>query len=49
MEAQEDEHLDWAQETKTKLAVLQVKSKMMATAGAKAEELVERVRGWLSD
>ncbi len=44
----EDEHLGWAQDMRTKLVTLQASSEAMATAGAKAEELVETVRGWFS-
>lgn len=47
VEPQEDEHLSWAQETRSKMMLLQSKSKMMATAGAKAEELMARAREWL--
>jgi len=49
VEAQEDEHLEWARTTKERLTMLQMKSTMMAKAGAKAEELVVTVRNWLSD
>jgi hypothetical protein len=44
-----DEGFTWAKETKMKMVVLQSESRMMAAAGAKAEELVEKVKGWFSD
>jgi rubrerythrin len=48
VEPQEDDHLGWAQETRTKLISLQVESGAMATVGAKAEEAVARIKDWLS-
>ncbi len=48
VKAEEDEHLDWALDTKAKLTMLQAQSSMMAAAGAKMEEMIDRVRGWLS-
>jgi rubrerythrin len=48
VEPQEDDHLGWAQETRSKLIALQVKSSAMATVGAKAEEAVARIKDWLS-
>jgi rubrerythrin len=45
---QEDEHLGWAQETRSKLIALQVRSSAMATIGAKAEESIARIKDWLS-
>jgi rubrerythrin len=47
VEAQEDEHLGWAQDTRSRMAMLQAKSSLGAKAGAKAEELVATVRDWL--
>jgi hypothetical protein len=44
---EENDHLTWARDTKTSLIRLQARSRMMAAAGAKAEQLVETVRGWL--
>ena len=44
VEPEEDQHLAWAQETRSKMMMLQAKSKMMATAGAKVEELTAKVR-----
>lgn len=46
--SQEEEHLDWARETRAKLTKLQLKSSLMATMGAKSEELIATVRGWFS-
>jgi hypothetical protein len=46
--AEENDHLMWARETKTKLIKLQAKSRMMAAAGAKVEEVAETIKGWLS-
>ena len=48
VEEQEDEHLEWAQTTKERLVTLQAKSAILANVGEKAEELVARVRNWLS-
>ena len=45
---QEDEHLRWASETKAEMTRLQASSPTMAKVGAKAEELLETVKGWLS-
>jgi hypothetical protein len=44
---EENDHLMWARDTKTALIRLQARSRMMAAAGAKAEGLVETIRGWL--
>lgn len=46
--SQEDEHLGWAHDTRAKLTMLQAKSSMMAKAGEKAEEMMAKVREWLS-
>ena len=48
VEPQEDDHLGWAQDTRSKLIALQVKSSAMATMGAKAEEAVARIKDWMS-
>ena len=45
---QEDEHLRWASDMKAKMTRLQASSPTMAKVGAKAEELVETVKGWFS-
>jgi rubrerythrin len=44
VEAQEDEHLGWATQTKQRMIALQVKSSAMQTVGVRVEELVARVR-----
>ena len=44
-----DEGFTWAKETKMKMVLLQSESRMMTAVGAKAEELVETVKGWFSD
>ena len=44
--AQENEHLMWARETKTAMVKLQAKSRAMAAAGAKMEQMVEHISGW---
>jgi rubrerythrin len=49
VEDQEDEHLSWATHTKQKLVTLQAKSTATAKAGAKAEELLARIKNWLAD
>lgn len=48
VEAQEDEHLRWAHDTKARMAMLQARSRTAAKAGAKAEELVARIREWFA-
>jgi rubrerythrin len=48
VEPQEDNHLGWAQETRSKMMMLQAKSKAMATAGAKMEEMAAKVKDWLT-
>jgi rubrerythrin len=48
VEPQEDQHLAWAQETRSKMMMLQAKSKIMATAGAKVEEVTAKVRDLFS-
>lgn len=48
VEPQEDEHLGWAQDMRSKMIALQVQSGAMATMGAKAEEMVARVKDWFS-
>lgn len=48
VEEQEDEHLEWAQKTKERIVSLQARSDLVANVGEKAEELVARVRNWLS-
>jgi rubrerythrin len=45
VEPQEDNHLGWAQETRSKMMMMQAKSKAMATAGAKVEEMTATCEG----
>jgi rubrerythrin len=45
---QEDEHLRWASDMKAKMTRLQASSPTMAKMGAKAEELMETVKGWFA-
>jgi len=45
---QEDQHLEWARDTRAKLTLLQAQGSMMAKAGEKAEEVVARIKGWFS-
>ena len=49
VEDEEDEHVGWAQETCAMLTLLQAHSSMLTAVGAKAEELVARVRNWFAD
>ncbi len=49
VETQEDEHLTWARETRSKLTLLQARDSSLSNAGAKAEELLARVRSWFSE
>jgi len=49
VEDQEDEHLEWAKKTKTRMIQMQAKSGLGTTVGLKAEELVSRIKGWFSD
>jgi rubrerythrin len=44
VEAQEDEHLAWARETKAKMTVMQIDHGLMAKAGAKVEEVVAKLK-----
>jgi rubrerythrin len=46
VEDQEDEHLTWAKTTKERLVMLEASNDIVMHAGAKAEELVSRVRSW---
>lgn len=45
---EEDDHLRWASDMKAKMTRLQATSPTGAALGAKAEELVEWVKGWFS-
>jgi rubrerythrin len=49
VEDQEDEHLEWARATKTRLVQMQAQSSFTTTVGVKAEELVATIKGWFSD
>jgi rubrerythrin len=49
VEPQEDEHLTWAEETKQRLTMLQASGDIVPAVGAKAEEMIARVRNWLAD
>lgn len=48
VEAEEDEHYGWAQETKLRMTTLRAEGSMLAAVGAKTEELVARVRDWFT-
>jgi rubrerythrin len=48
VEDEEDEHLSWARNTRTKMVHLQASSSLGAAATMKAEEMVATVRGWFS-
>jgi rubrerythrin len=45
VEAQEDEHLGWARDMRTKMTMLQLDASLVAKGMAKAEELVARLKG----
>ena len=47
--ADEDEHVGWAASMRRRMVLLQAESSAMAEVGAKAEELIERVRAWLAE
>jgi len=48
VEEQEDQHLEWARNTKARLLTVQAETSLTTTIEIKAEELVARVRDWLS-
>jgi rubrerythrin len=48
VEPQEDEHLGWAQEMRAKMIATQATSGLTSTVGAKAEEVVARIKGWFA-
>jgi hypothetical protein len=48
VEPEEDEHLGWVQDLRTKLLSAQVRSGAMQTVAAKAEEMVARIQGLFS-
>jgi len=49
VEDQEDEHLEWARNTKARLIQMQAQSSLATTVGMKAEEMVATIKGWFSD
>jgi len=49
VERQEDEHLTWATDTKSKLTLLQASGSLMRKAGAKGEEMVATIKNWFTD
>jgi rubrerythrin len=49
VEAQEDDHLQWAASTRMRLMSLQLQSSLLQGAALKMEEMLATVRGWLSD
>lgn len=44
---QEDEHLQWACETRARVVLLQAKSPMASSVAGKAEEMVAKIQDWL--
>lgn len=48
VQPEEDEHLGWAQDMRTKLISAQVKNGAAQTVTAKAEEIVARIQGLFS-
>jgi rubrerythrin len=46
VEADEDEHLTWATQTRERLTMLQVESNIVTTAGVKLEEAIATVKSW---
>jgi rubrerythrin len=46
--SEEDDHLEWARETRTKMILLQAKSQTITALAAKGEELVATVKSWFS-
>jgi hypothetical protein len=48
VEPEEDEHVGWAQDMRSKLISAQVQSGAMRTVAAKAEEMVARIQGLFS-
>lgn len=45
---EENQHLTWARQTRTRMVQLRASCSVMTAAGAKVEELTETVRGWFS-
>lgn len=48
VEDEEDEHLEWARLTRSRLVMMESKSGLAHTVAGKAEEVIARVKGWLS-
>ena len=48
VEPEEDEHLGWAQDMRTKLIAAQVRSGAVQSMTTKAEEMVARIQGIFS-
>lgn len=46
--ADEDEHLEWARTTRTKMIELQAKHETLTSVAAHGEELADRIRSWFS-
>lgn len=47
VEPQEDKHLFWASETRSKLTLLQARSSVVGAVGERAEEMIARIQDWL--
>jgi len=49
VEAQEDEHLEWARTTRARLTQMQAESSLATTLGLKAEEMIARIQSWFRE
>jgi rubrerythrin len=49
VEAQEDEHLEWAKSTKARIVQMEAESSLATTVGLKTEEMIARIQSWMSD
>ena len=49
VEVDEDEHLTWARDTRSRLTMLQASSSLATKATATAESLVAQVKGWFEE
>jgi rubrerythrin len=49
VEAQEDEHLEWARTTRSRLVELQARSTLATTVSLKTEEVMAQIQSWFSD
>jgi uncharacterized protein with HEPN domain len=47
VEPQEDEHLSWASDMRTRMVSVQATSRTMQVVGETAEKVVARIRSWL--